>query len=79
MNVATEPSRGAICGGSPYVWATEREPERWCYGERKRRTGTWDLWAGWEKGTVPDDSVGYWEPVWSYRCDSCGNDRRFMW
>ena len=72
---------GAICGGSPYVWKIEPEPERWCFGERKRRTWTWTLRAGWEKGTVPDESVGYWSPIWSFTCDGCGEDRRagFGW
>ena len=67
---------GAICGGSPYLWKTEPEPPCWCFGERKRQPGTWELRAGWERGTVPDESVGYWEPIWVYRCDGCGDDRR---
>jgi hypothetical protein len=33
----------ALCGGLAYVWKTESEPERWCFGERKRRSGTWEL------------------------------------
>ena len=73
-------SEGAICGGGiPFIWATEAAPERWCFGERKRRTGTHELRAAWEQGTVPDESVGYWEPVWVYECDGCGDDRRWMW
>ena len=67
---------GAICGGSPYFWKTEPEPPRWCFGERKRLPGVWELRAGWERGTVPDESVGYWEPVWAYHCSGCGEDRR---
>lgn len=70
---------GAICGSSPFIWAVEPAPERWCFGERKRRAGKHVLQAGWAHNTVPDDSVGYWEPVWTYECDGCGSDRRWMW
>lgn len=66
---------GSICGGSPYTWKVRPEPPRWCFGERKRQPGRWELRAGWEYGTVPDEAVGYWEPVWVFRCDGCGQDR----
>lgn len=69
---------GAICGRSPYVWSRERETARWCFGCRRRLEGTWERCAGWPYGTIPDGSVGYWEPVWSYRCDGCGRDRRVL-
>jgi hypothetical protein len=66
---------GAICGGSPYLWKVEEDPkERWCFGERKRLPGRWELRAGWEAGTVPDESVGYWEPIWTYHCSGCGKE-----
>lgn len=67
---------GAICGGATVVLRTEPEPERWCYGERKRRPGRHEL------RTEPPDEDGmpsWWEPVWVYRCDGCGQDRRWMW
>ena len=76
-------SGGAICGGLPYLWKTEPETERWCFGERKRRPGTWELRAAWPYGTVPlledgsPDPVMMWEPAWVYRCDGCGSDRRW--
>jgi hypothetical protein len=76
---------GAICGGSPYVWKVEPEPERWCYGERKRRTGRFELRGMWPKDTIPTlddgspDPVMMWEPVWVYKCDGCNHDRRWMW
>ena len=67
---------GAICGGAPFLWKVERQEPIWCFEERKRLAGQWELRAGWEQGTVPDESVGYWEPIWVYRCDGCGHDRR---
>lgn len=76
---------GAICGGSPYVWKVEDEPPRWCFGERKRLPGKHILRAAWEYGTIPlledgtPDPVMMWEPVWTYECDGCGHDRRWIW
>ena len=68
---------GAICGGGmPYVWATEAAPERWCFGERKRRPGKFVLRADWEQGTVPVEPAGWYEPIWVYECDGCGKDER---
>jgi len=76
---------GAICGGG-YPWKSEPEPERWCYGERKRRTGKHVLYGMWpdpnvlptlEDGEI--DPVVMWEPVWRYKCDGCGHDWRWMW
>lgn len=72
---------GAICGGSPYLWQTKPEPPRWCFGERKRQPGRWELHGAWPVGTIPmledgtPDPVMMWEPVWVYRCDGCGEDR----
>lgn len=68
---------GAICGGSPYIWKVEEDPTPiWCFGERKRLPGRWELRGSWEKGTVPNDAVGYWEPIWVYRCSGCDKDQR---
>lgn len=73
---------GAICGVPQRVLEvleTEREPERWCYGERKRRGGTWELVAPsmeWVHATL---AYGWAEPYWRYRCDGCGRDRRHLW
>lgn len=65
-----------VCGpgwnGEPVdeTLATERGPERWCFGERKRRAGTWELLGTREPS--------HWEPFWQYRCDGCGEDRRLF-
>lgn len=67
MNLAA----GAICGGARFVYWAEPAEERWCFGERKRRTGIW-MWSG----DAPADEPSWYEPVWIYRCDGCGKDRR---
>ena len=46
--------------------------ERWCFGERKRRKGMHVLLAD-------RDKFSWYEPVWVYQCDGCGEDRRWMW
>lgn len=72
---------GAICGGARYVLRTEPEPERWCYGERKRRTGTHELRSENPADItgIPIEELSWYEPVWVYKCDGCGEDRRWMW
>lgn len=64
---------GAICGGAPFVYKTERdETPRWCFGERRRQPGAWEL-----RGDTPTQAEPSWyEDVWIYRCDGCGKDRR---
>lgn len=70
----------AICGPSGYeVVKTQREPERWCYGERKRREGTHELLSMPFEVVEAQDAWGWAEPFWVYRCDGCGKDRRWMW
>ena len=70
---------GAICGPPPSVHRvikTDREPERWCFGCRKRRAGTHEL-VGLDPEWVHRTAAYVWaEPHWRYRCDGCGKDRR---
>ena len=72
---ATAPAAsGAICGGAGYVLRTEPSPEpRYCYGERKRQPGTWEL-----RSDTPADEPSWYEPIWIYRCAGCGRDRRSL-
>jgi len=52
------------------------EPERWCFHERKRRTGKHILMGvdfDWLQRT---EAWGWAEPFWKYRCDGCGGDYR---
>lgn len=69
-----------ICGVPSSVMRTirvEPEPERWCFGERKRQPGKHILRApdpAWVEETL---AYGWSEPVWSYKCDGCGQDRRW--
>ncbi len=70
---------GAICGIPVEVIATERGPERWCYGERKRRAGTLECVAPSFETLKATEAWGWAEPYWRYRCDGCGKDRRWMW
>ena len=71
---------GAICGPTGYeVVRTEREPGRWCYGERKRREGTHQLLVLPFDVVEATEAWGWAEPFWQYRCDGCGQDRRRMW
>ena len=77
-----EPTFGYICGVPASVMevlATERESERWCYGERKRRAGTWECVAPSFEYLMATEAWGWAEPRWVYRCDGCGHDRRSMW
>ncbi len=71
----------AICGGAPYVLKTQPEAERWCYGERKRRPGAWELLSENPPDitNIPIEELSWFEPIWVYRCDGCTEDRRFMW
>lgn len=68
---------GAICGPPMHLIKTEAAPERWCFGERKRRTGTWSLMGPDKDWIMANEAYGWAEPVWRYRCDGCGEDRRF--
>ena len=70
---------GAICGGARYLWKTEDDPKpRWCFGERKRLPGRWELWSDNPKdiSDIPFEELSWWEPFWRYRCSGCGDDRR---
>jgi hypothetical protein len=58
------------------VVKTERGPERWCFGERKRQPGTHTLRRPSFDYLMATEAWGWAEPVWSYRCDGCGEDRR---
>lgn len=64
---------GAVCGGAPFVYRTEPAPERWCFGERRRVGGTWEL-----RGDAPAGEPSWYEPIWTYRCEGCGHDRRWL-
>jgi len=69
-----------VCGvpASEYeVIYDKPQPERWCFGERKRRTGrVIGKRPSWEylKRT---EAWGWAEPIYQYVCDGCGDDRRF--
>jgi len=70
-----------ICGvpSDAYeVIKTENEPERWCFGERKRRTGTWTCTRPTMEYLERTEAWGWAEPIWRYRCDGCGMDRRWL-
>lgn len=74
-------STGAICGPSHddiEVILTEPGPERWCFGERKRLTGTHVLMGMTSEAVERTLAYGWAEPYWTYRCDGCGHDRRWM-
>ncbi len=70
---------GYICGpprSAQIILRTEAGPERWCFGERKRRTGRYIL-HGLDRAYVEEMlAYGWAEPWWSYECDGCGEDRR---
>jgi len=61
-----------ICGpgwnGEPMAELLKSEPvePRWCFAERKRLSGTWELWGS--------RGPSYWEPNWRYICSGCGRD-----
>lgn len=68
---------GAICGiAMEKVYSTEREEPRWCFGERKRVAGTWTLRGPTFEALKATEAWGWAEPVWSYECDGCHEDRR---
>jgi hypothetical protein len=66
----------SICGIPLEVRKVEPAPERWCFGERRRRTGTWTLRGPSFETLVRTEAWGWAEPVWAYACDGCGDDRR---
>lgn len=73
-------SIGYICGVPSEVMEvvhTERGPERWCFGERKRRAGTSEWRAPSFEWLKQSGAWGWAEPVERYRCDGCGEDRRW--
>lgn len=61
-----------ICGpgrnGEPpnELMAVEYEKPRWCFAERKRLPGHWEMWGS--------RGPSYWEPYWKYVCSGCGKD-----
>lgn len=68
---------GAICGPGRYEEVKrEPEPERWCFGERKRRTGVHVLLRMPFEDLMATGASGWADPFWVYRCDGCGDDRR---
>ena len=67
---------GAICGIPLEVVKTEREEPRWCFGERKRLGGTWTLRRPSFETLMATEAWGWAEPIWTYACDGCGEDRR---
>jgi hypothetical protein len=67
---------GAICGVPLEVVKTEREPARWCFGCRKRLEGTWTCSRPSFETLMRTEAWGWAEPVWTYACDGCGEDRR---
>lgn len=67
---------GAICGIPLEVVATEREEPRWCFGERRRLGGTWTCSRPSFETLMATEAWGWAEPVWTYKCDGCHEDRR---
>lgn len=67
---------GAICGVPMHVLKTEGAPERWCFGERKRRTGKFVLRGPTFEEVKATEAWGWAEPIWTYECDGCGKDER---
>jgi hypothetical protein len=67
-----------VCGIATSVVREEREPERWCFGERKRRAGTSLCHAPSFEELERTGAWGWAEPYWTYRCDGCGQDRRLF-
>jgi hypothetical protein len=75
---------GAICGpvGYAYVAEERREPERWCFKERRRQGGTHRLMRFRAEDVLSGAvGAGWAEPYWDYRCDGCNEDHRlgFGW
>jgi hypothetical protein len=74
----------SICGIPESVMEVVREerlPERWCFGERKRRAGTLTIRRPSFEYLMETEAWGWAEPTFTYRCDGCGEDRRlgFGW
>lgn len=69
----------SICGvpsEAMEVVKIEREPERWCFNERKRRAGTHTLRRPTFEYLMATEAWGWADPRWSYGCDGCGGDYR---
>lgn len=74
-----EVSAGYVCGVPRSVMRVikeQPEPERWCFGERKRRPGKHVLMAPDPKWVEETHAYGWAEPYWHYECAGCGEDRR---
>jgi hypothetical protein len=54
----------------------ERWEPRWCFGCRKRLAGTLTMLAPSLDTLMATEAWGWADPVWMYRCDGCGEDRR---
>lgn len=67
---------GAICGIPTEVVKEERQEPRWCFGCRKRLGGTLTMRRPSFETLMATEAWGWAEPVWTYRCDGCGDDRR---
>ena len=65
-----------ICGIPTEVVKTEREEPRWCFGERKRLGGTWTCRRPSFETLMATEAWGWADPIWTYTCDGCGEDRR---
>jgi hypothetical protein len=68
-----------VCGVPQEVMEVvkvERGPERWCFGERRRLAGTLTCRRPSLDYLVATEAWGWADPVWSYACDGCGQDRR---
>lgn len=58
----------SITFGPRKVILEDRGEPRWCFGCRARKAGVHQL--------LDYDEPSYYEPIWVYRCDGCGDDRR---
>lgn len=70
---------GYICGVPQSVMRVikeQPEPERWCFGERKRQPGKHVLMAPDLEWVMATGAIGWADPVWHYECAGCGEDRR---
>jgi hypothetical protein len=65
----------AICGIPLEVVKTERVEPLWCFGERKRIGGAWTLRRPSLRTLMETEAWGWADPVWTYECDGCGQDR----
>jgi len=66
----------SLCGIPMEAIKAERAEPRWCFGERKRQAGTWTLSGPTFETLQRTEAWGWAEPVWTYRCDGCHEDRR---